>query len=107
MNLIDQLESAMEFTPPEMTPFFSANDYRPVTAGPYECKMAGLDEEAPTHMRWFDGKHWSMPLQEEHEDLDGGFVKPEESYFLIHAVDTVPAEYEFAWRGFNDDQEPL
>ena len=90
-----------------MTPWFLAHEYRPVAVGPYECKMAGADEEAPTHMRWFDGDRWSLPLQEEHEDLNGAFCAPASTYY----IDTWPQNWwettTFVWRGFNDDQEPL
>jgi len=89
-----------------MTPWFYIHDENegdPVRQGPYECMFLGpLAEEGKTHMRWFDGRHWSFPLQPEHEREDG-FVKPHDSLFITDR-ELLPR---FAWRGFREDQEPL
>jgi hypothetical protein len=90
-----------------MSPWFPAMTYRPMVAGPWQCKMLGAfdDGTETTHMRWWNGEHWSFPLQPEHEDLDGGFAKPADSYFVRDEVEIYLPR--FAWRGFNEDQEPL
>lgn len=90
-----------------MSPWFKAMDYRPLTVGPYECKMTDPAEDGPTHMRWFDGDRWSMPLQEEHEDLNGAFTAPSPTYYLAKKTEAWWETTTFAWRGFNEDQEPL
>lgn len=90
-----------------MSPWFPANEYRPMVVGPYQCKMVGAfaDGTDAKHMRWFDGEHWSYPLQPEHETVDCEYMKPADTYFIREDAD----EYNlrFAWRGFNEDQEPL
>jgi hypothetical protein len=95
---------------PVMSPWFPADEYRPMMAGPFECKAAGPfakpeGEEEPKHMRWWDGEHWSYPLQPDHQDWEGNYFCPESAYFVRRDLD----EYlkNFAWRGFNEDQEPL
>lgn len=91
-----------------MSPWFPANEYRPMAAGPYQCKMIGAfvkPDDEPKHMRWFDGEHWSYPLQPEHETVDCEYMKPVDTYFIRDDADDY--NIRFAWRGFNEDQEPL
>lgn len=91
-----------------MSPWFPANEYRPMAAGPYQCKMIGAfvkPDDEPKHMRWFDGEHWSYPLQPEHETVDAEYMKPVDTYFIRDDADDY--NIRFAWRGFNEDQEPL
>lgn len=94
-----------------MSPWFPAAEYRPMMAGPYQCKMIGAfakpdaEEPEPKHMRWWDGEFWSYPLQPEHETVDCEYMKPADTYFIRDGVEEYNVR--FAWRGFNEDQEPL
>lgn len=96
-----------EIATPLMTDYTNALGFHPGHVGPYECKMIGAfdDGSGVTHMRWWDGQFWSYPLQPDHEDLDGLYIKPEETYFVRDDVDDYLAR--FAWRGFIEDQDPL
>lgn len=100
-------QQALPLTP-ALTDYLKANAFHPGPVGPYECKMIGAfadPNEDVTHMRWWDGQFWSYPLQPDHEDLDGNYSKPEDTYFIRDNAE----EYigRFAWRGFAEDQEPL
>lgn len=91
-----------------MSPWFPASEYRPMVVGPFQCKMVGAfasDDTEAKHMRWWDGEYWSYPLQPEHETVDGEWIRPADKYFIRDNAE----EYNlrFAWRGFNEDQEPL
>lgn len=97
-------------SPPAMTDYMNASDFHPAYVGPYRCKMIGAfdDGTGVTHMRWWDGEDWSYPLQPDHEDLDGNYIKPEASYF-VPGDEQERAEYmtRFAWCGFAEDPDPL
>lgn len=104
-------EAALPEVLPEdvgMSPWFPANEYRPIMAGPYQCKMIGAfikPGDEPKHMRWFNGENWSYPLQPEHETVDCEYMQPADTYFIREDADDY--NIRFAWRGFNEDQEPL
>lgn len=95
---------------PVMTEYMNASEFHPAYVGPYRCKMIGAfdDGTGVTHMRWWDGEDWSYPLQPDHEDLDGNYIKPEASYF-VPGDEQERAEYmkRFAWCGFAEDPDPL
>lgn len=92
---------------PAITGYMNASEFHPGPVGAYQCKMIGAfsDGSDTTHMRWWDGKNWSYPLQPDHEDLDGNYCKPEDSYFVIEEVEEYLAR--FAWCGFAEDPDPL
>lgn len=98
---------------PAMTEYLNADQYHPGRVGPYQCKMIGAfdDGSGITHMRWWDGLHWSHPLQPDHEDLDGNYCKPEDTYFIHATAFDVQDEAEylkrFAWCGYAEDPDPL
>lgn len=93
---------------PAMSEYMNASEFHPARIGAYQCVMIGAfdDGSGVTHMRWWDGEDWSYPLQPDHEDLDGNYLKPEPGYFVPEDDRT---EYltRFAWRGYAEDPDPL
>lgn len=98
---------------PAMTDYMNASEFHPGPVGAYQCKMIGAFDDGTdvTHMRWWDGQHWSHPLQPDHEDLDGNYCKPEETYFIhataFDAQDEADYLKRFAWCGYAEDPDPL
>jgi len=95
---------------PAMSEYMNASEFHPARIGAYQCVMTGAfdDGSGVTHMRWWDGEDWSYPLQPDHEDLDGNYLKPEASYF-VNGDEDERTEYltRFAWRGYAEDPDPL
>jgi hypothetical protein len=81
-----------------MSPWFAAHEYRPTMVGPYECNMDGSPK---CHFRWWNGEQWSMPIE---KGLDDEFIAPPGTFYLTGEMYYL---CDFAWRGYNEDQEPL
>lgn len=93
----------------EKTEYLNAGAFHPRRVGPYECRMVAPfvapGEEDITHKRWWNGEHWSYPLQPDHEDLDGHYIEPEAKFFVTD--DAVEYQKRFDWRGLAEDPDPL
>lgn len=98
-----------KMTTAEMTEYLNASQFHPPRVGPFECRMvapfAAPGEEDITHKRWWNGEHWSYPLQPDHEDLDGHYLEPESGMFVTE--DALEYQKRFEWRGFSEDPDPL
>lgn len=88
------------------TPYFDAAAYRPTMPGPFECRSKHAPEDGPTHMRWWNGVHWSLPLDVDPADYDGLTAPPPldwpERDWMQHE-----SYLTFVWRGYNEDADPL
>lgn len=99
----------------DKTPYFSAQEYRPLKAGPYECRMvlppqarhASRGGADTTHLRWWDGERmrWSFPLGVDPDEEYAVKAPPEDMYPQHHVHQ---AHFpQFDWRGYNEDQDEL
>lgn len=107
MNTNETPTAAQPKVEPKMTDWFKASAFHPPMVGPFQCTMVGAFDngDGTTHMRWWDGEHWSYPLQPEHDAPDGSFYEPATDYFIRDEVSDYLVR--FAWRGFAEDQDPL
>lgn len=89
------------------TPYFGALQNPPARVGPYECQMVApygdVDKPDATHMRWFNGTHWSLPIDHD-PDLDDEIKLPPDEDFIRDDTDDLLAR--FMWRGLADDPNP-
>jgi len=97
------------------TPWFSAAEYRPTMAGPFECSTTNLSHRFvagsamsamrdATHMRWWNGHAWSFPLDVDPACYDNIKAPPASHY---PSADLKVQYLAFDWRGYNEDQDPL
>ncbi len=104
----------MRINTQDLSPYFQAMDYRPTMVGPFQCRVSadyrdGKTEAQTIHFRWWNGEHWSYPL-----DFDPAIddeIKPPTQDQIIYAgtEEELRADHlvRFDWRGFNSDQEEL
>lgn len=88
-----------------MTDWFHPLRHQPSRVGAYECvTMYGktIDEARATntHYRWWNGEQWSFPIE---GNLDDEFAAPPEDRYPLLDAEYLP----FAFRGFNEDPDPL
>jgi len=92
-----------------LTPFYAAHADAPSRVGPYRCRIVHPESRKPasdaTHMRWFDGKFWSLPIVA--DDLIGDLSAPPGECFLVDD-DMRDGQLEtIEWQGYVEDQDPL
>lgn len=93
------------------SPFFKANEYRPMSVGPYQCRLIEAEDgKDHLHIRWWDGERWSfpMPFDIDLDDCIGG-APAEDQFIQVATEEELLVEHlsRFEWRGYNHDQEPL
>lgn len=97
----------MKFLNIPLTAYHAAITLQPPRSGPYQCDMVNKPADSTKsleHFRWFDGTHWSWPLDFD-PDLDDEIVKPPQEKFIHDDEDAVLSM--FAWRGYAEDPDPL